>query len=80
MICMDAAVDLDFAGISHAHRDFTGAGLDVQVHRARYRERAIKMAIVAGQRRPGGHCGGKRKHERQQYGEITRTNSHIPSS
>jgi len=65
VISVDAAVDFHLTGISRAHGDFAGASLDVQIYRAGHRERAVKMAIVASQRRPGDHRGGKGHHDRQ---------------
>jgi hypothetical protein len=80
VICVDAAVNLYLAGVSRAHSDLTGAGLDVQIYCARDCERAVKVTIVAGQHRPRCHRSGEGHNERQQHGKSTGTNSHLSSS
>src|SRR5215469_9819433 len=68
------AVDFDSTRSARFHRDFTGAGLDVHVHRAGDAESAVEMALLISEGAEGAD-GGENSYS-QKNRENTQADAH----
>src|SRR6185437_16321652 len=77
VVCANDCVNLHLARAAWMNGDISGAGVYIEIHRAVYRKRLVKMAFLRGSRRSRSRRAQKR--QRQHRAQQLQALHHLPS-